>query len=150
MAAYTLIGSDSIVQVLTPTVSQEMVAATISTEPHGVIATVLVSKTAFDSNQAAPELTAFADSIEAILAQGRAIGGTGTSSLDANGLQQYFVTFTVGYNAPGAPAGAVTVDVDVPVGLLTQSDPAIERVVIAEAEALVNKAYASLQSLAGG
>lgn len=150
MAGYTLIGSDSIVQVLTPTVTQDSVAATIQTSPTGVIATTLVSKVAFDNNSAAEELTAFADNIEQIIAGGEAVGGTGTSSLNASGLQVYYVTFTVAYNPPGAPAGAVTVDVDVPVGLLTQSDPTIERTVLAEAEAIIAKAYNSLKSMASG
>lgn len=150
MASYVLVGSDSIVQVLTPTVSEDMVAATIQTDTTGIIATMLVSQTAFDNNSAAEELTAFADNIEEIISQGHAVGGTGTSDLDANGLQVYYVTFTVGYNPTGAPVGTVTVDVDVPVNLLGQSDPAINTTVLGEAEDLVNAAYNSLVALAGG
>ena len=115
MASYTLIGNNAIVQVLSPTVSEDMQAATIQTIPTGIIATALVSQKSFTDDKAAESLTAFADNIETIIGQGKAVGGSGTSSLDASGLQAYFVTFTVGYDPPGAPTGTVTTDVDVPV-----------------------------------
>jgi hypothetical protein len=150
MASYTLIGSNSIVEVLTPTVSEDMVAATIQTSPTGVIATALVSQVSFTANSAAETLTALANNIEDIISQGKAIGGTGTSELDANGLQVYYVTFTVAYNPTGAPVGTVTVDVDVPINLLGVDDPEINTTLLGEAEDLVNAAYNSLVSLAGG
>jgi hypothetical protein len=150
MAGYTLIGSASIVQVLSPTVSEDMVAATILTKPTGVVATALVSQVAFDNNSAAEELSAVANNIETIIAQGKAVSGTSSQTLNASGLLDYFVTFTVAYNPPGAPAGAVTVDVDVPVNLISVSDPAINKVLLPQAEAIVDKAYQSLVSMAGG
>ena len=150
MASYAIKGSDSIVQVLTPTVSEDMVSVTILTSPTGIAATTLVSQTSFDDNKAAETLTAFADNIEQLIALGKAIGGTGSQTLDANGLLSYFVTFTVAYNAAGVPVNQVTVDVDVPVNLLTQTDPAINEVVFGEAEAKIDTAYNSLVSMAGG
>lgn len=124
--------------------------ATISTIPSGVVASKPVSRTAFDDNLAAPALTGFADAIEAVMSQGKAVGGTGTSDLDTNGLTEYFVTFTVGYDPPGAPPGQVTVDVDVPVGLLDLEDAEIGQTLLGEAEAKVDAAYNSLVSMAGG
>jgi hypothetical protein len=150
MAGYTLIGSDSVVQVLSPTVTQDSVVATIQTSPTGVVATTVVSQAAFDNNSAAEELTALADNIEELIAQGKATGGSGTSSLDSSGLTVYYVTFTVGYNPPNAPTGTVTVDVDVPVNLLTVSDPEINTTLLAEAEKLIDNAYNSLVALSGG
>lgn len=150
MAGYTLIASSSTRQVLSQTATQDAVLATIQTDQSEVIATTVVSRVSFDANQSAEELTALAENIEQIMSGGKAVGGTGTSDLDNNGLTEYFVTFTVGYNPPGAPPGQVTVDVAVPVGLLEVDDPAIERTLLAEAEAMIDKAYASLQSLAGG
>ncbi len=149
MAAYILIGNSSIVQVLGPKVSAEMEEVTIKTVPTGITAATLVSRDAFDAGTAAPTLEAFASSIEAIIGQGKAVGGSGTTELDANGLQQYFVTFEVGYNPPGAPPGTVTVDVDVPDGLLTSEDAQVGRVVFAQAVAMIDKAYDNLVSLSG-
>lgn len=150
MATYTLIGSASTVQVLSPTLSQDAVLATIQTVKTGVIATMAVSQVAFNNNGAAEELTALADSIDTIIGQGKAVGGTGTSSLDSNGLQQYFVTFTVAYNPPGAPSGQVTVDADVPVTLMSQSDAAIGETLLNEAEAIVNNSYQNLVNMSQG
>ena len=149
MAGYILIGSASIVQVLSPKVTQDTVVCTIKTVPTGIIATLPVSQVSFNSNGAAEQLTQFADNIEEIIAGGKAVGGSGTSSLDASGLTEYFVTFEVGYNPPGAPTGTVTVDVDVPVGLLIEQDALIGRTLFAEATALIDKAYKNLVALAG-
>lgn len=150
MASYTLIASTSTVQVLSTTGSQEAVVATIQTAPSGVVASIAVSRVSFDANSAAETLTALADNIETIIGQGKATGGTGTSDLDANGLTEYFVTFTVAYNPPSAPPGQVTVDVDVPVNLISVSDPTINETLLAEAEALIDKAYNSLVALSKG
>lgn len=150
MSSYSLWGSASIVQVLSPTVSEDMVQVTIETNPSGVFATTLVSQVSFNTNQAADQLTAFADAIEAIMSQGKAVGGTPSSKLDANGLQAFYVTFTVAYNPPNGPQGTITADVDVPVGLLDQADAEIGRTLQGEAEALIDAAYNSLVSMAGG
>lgn len=150
MASYTLIGNAPTIQVFSPTVSEDVQLATIQTNPTGVIATTPVSQASFSANSAAETLTALADNIETIIGQGKATGGTGTSELDANGLTEYYVTFTVSYNPAGAPAGAVTTEVDVPVNLLSVDDPEISRTLLAEAEALIDNAYNSLVALAGG
>lgn len=150
MASYTLIGSTSTTQVLSTTGSQEAVLATILTVPSNVTATIAVSRTSFDANQAAETLTALADNINNLMNGGHAIGGYGTSDLDNSGLTEYFVTFTVGYNPAGAPPGQVTVDVDVPVNLLSVDDPEINATLLAEAEALINDAYSHLVNMANG
>lgn len=130
--------------------SQDVQLATIQTTKSGVIATIAVSNTSFQSDGAAATLTALADNIETIIGQGKATGGTGTSELDANGLTVYYVTFTVAYNPPGAPTGTVTTEVDVPVNLISIDDPEINATLLAEAEALVNNAYNSLVALSQG
>lgn len=150
MASYVLKGSTSTVQVLSPTSSQEAVVATIETIPSGVIAYKAVSRVSFDTDMAAEQLTGFAEAIEAVMSQGKAVSGVGTSDLDSSGLTQYFVTFTVGYNPPGAPPGQVTVDVDVPVGLLDLEDAQIGQTLLSEAEDLIDKAYQNLVSLSKG
>lgn len=149
-SSYTLIGNAPTIQVLAPTVSQDVELATIQTSPTGIVATIAVSEKSFVKNMASETLTALANNIETIIGQGKAIGGTGTSSLDESGLTQYYVTFTVAYDAPGAPPGAVTTDVDVPVNLLSVDDPEINQTLLAEAEALVNNAYDHLVALSKG
>jgi hypothetical protein len=150
MSSYVLVGSSSIVQILGPNTSADMVSATIRTQPTGIVATTLVSQVAFDDGSAGPALTSFADAIETIIGQGKAVGGSGTSSLDASGLMSYFVTFEVAYSPAGAPTGTVTVDVDVSVGLLDTSDAEIGRTLMGEAEALINAAYDNLVALSQG
>ena len=150
MSTYTLVGSVSTIQVLSPTSTQEAVLATIQTTTSGVIASIPVSQVSFDANQAAETLTALADNIETIIGQGKAVGGVGTSDLQPSGLTVYYVTFTVGYDPPGAPPGQVTVDVDVPVNLLSIDDPEINQTLLTEAEAMINKAYNSLVAMSEG
>lgn len=150
MASYTLIGSVSTIQVLSTTTTQEAVLATIQTNPSNVVASIPVSQVSFEANSAAETLTALADNIETILGQGKAVGGVGSQDLDNSGLTVYFVTFTVGYDPPGAPPGQVTVDVDVPVNLLSIDDPEINQTLLGEAETLINNAYNSLVALSKG
>ena len=150
MASYTLKGSISTTQVLSATSSQEAVVATIATIPSGVVASKVVSRVSFDNNQAAEQLTAFADAIEAVMSQGQAVSAFGTSDLDSSGLTEYYVTFIVGYDPPGAPPGQVTVDVDVPVGLLDLEDGEIGLTLLGEAEQLVSDAYNKLVAMSQG
>lgn len=150
MSSYTLVGTVSVRQILGPQVSEEVVVCTIQTQPTGIVAATLVSQHAFDNGAAGPQLTNFAEAIEEIVSQGKVVGGSGSADLDASGLQEYFVTFEVGYNPPGAPRGTVTVDVPVPVGLLNTEDAELGRVLFGQAEAMIDKAYANLVALAQG
>lgn len=149
-ATWNPVTSQSSVQVTGPTSSQAVELVTIQTIPTGVIATIPVMKKEFDDNTAGPLLTTFADNIEAVISQGKAIGGTGTSSLDGSGLIEYFVTFTVSYDPPGVVAGDLTADVDVPIGLLSSADAEIGRTLVEQAEALVDDTYTSLVSMTNG
>lgn len=149
MASYILVGSSSIVQVLSPTVTADVVAATIQTVPSGIVATTTVPQSEFDSGAASATLASFADAIEAVIASGFVSGGSGSSSLDGSGLQQYFVTFEVVYDPPGAPSGTVTADVDVPVSFLSGvgSVPGVAR--RRGAMDLIGATYNNLVALSG-
>ena len=149
-AIYTLVGSVPSLRVLSPTVSQPIITATIQTAPTGIIAAYPLDEADFNAGTANVLLDGFATAIETIISQGHAIGGTGTSELDANGLIEYYVTFTVGYNPPGAPSGQVTAEVDVPVGLLQTGDSFAGVSPLGEAEALVDAAYNNLVKLSQG
>lgn len=150
MASYSLLASESTVQVLSPTVTNDVVYCTIQTTKSSVIASMPVSAVSFNLNQSAEELTAFADNIETIIGRGHVIAGQGAQTLDANGLLQDQVSFTVQYVPAGTTPTNITAEALVPVGLLSQSDPAINQVVLAEAEAIVTAVYNSLKSAAGG
>lgn len=147
--SYDLIGSRPLVQVLSATAVIPVQVCTIRTKPSGVIADLWVSETSFKADGAAEQLAAFADNIETIIGQGKAVGGTGTTTLDNNGLQAVFVTFTVAYVPPAGDTASITTDVDVPVGLLSSDDPAISRTFMQQAEAMIDDAWNNLASAAG-
>lgn len=149
-SSYTLIASAPTIQVLTPTTSQDIEVAVIQTTPTGVIASYPVDKITFDAGDSGPLLTDFADAIETVISQGKAIGGTGTSDLDVNGLTEYYVTFTVAYNAAGTPPNQVTTEVDVPIAMLSSQSSFRGGSLLGEAEALVNAAYDNLVKMASG
>lgn len=149
-ASYILFSATPIVQVLSPQVKQDVVVATVQTIPSGIIAATIVSQADFDNQVAGPALTGFANSIEAVIAGGKAVGGTGTTSLDDNGLQQYFVTFEVVYNPPGAPTGTVTADVDVPISLLGGTTGTSFQPHTSSAGEMIDAAYANLVALSQG
>ena len=146
--AYDLLSSNSTVQVLSPTLSQPAVDIWIATKPSHAVVNLVLDKGTFDSNEGNVVLALFAGEVEAVLAQGKAIGAVGTSDLDASGLREVFVTFTVGYAVPGSNLPPATVDVDVPVGLLAGAQGAEGGGALAEAEAMIDGAYAKLVALA--
>ena len=146
--AYDLLSSNSTVQVLSPTLSSPAVDVWISTKPSGAIVNLVLDKGTFDSNEGGVVLALFAGEVEAVLAQGKAISAVGTSDLDASGLREVFVTFTVGYTPPGSNLPPATVDVDVPVGWLAGAQGSAAAGGLAQAEALIDDAYAKLEAMA--
>lgn len=148
--SYDLIGSRELVQVLSPTSTIPVQVCTIRTKPSGVVADLWVLKETFDSGQAGPQLTTFADNIETIIGQGKATGGSPFTDLDGSGLQEVFVSFTVAYAPPGAAAGPITTDVNVPVGLLSESDAEIGRSLLTQAEAMIEDGWNNLVAAANG
>lgn len=151
MAVFSLIASETTVRVLGPTVVIPTEYVTIQTIPSGVIASLPVSKSEFDGGFAGPLLTDYANNIELLMRQPHVIAATGSQTLDANGLLEDNVVFTVEYVPAGANVTAVTTEAVVPSGLLSEGgDPSIERVLIAEAEAIITAAYDNLVKLAAG
>lgn len=150
MASYSLKASYSTVQVLSPTLTEEVVYCTIQTIPSNVVASLAVSQTSFDNNGAAETLTAFANNIEQIMQSANVNAAQGGQTIDATGLLEDNVVFIVDYEPPGTSGTAITAEADVPVGLLSQSDPAISEVLMQQADAIVNAVYANLKSAAGG
>lgn len=151
MASYTLIATESTVQVLSPTVVMDVVYCTIETSPSGVIASLPVSKAEFDAGAVGPLLGSYANDIEELVTYQHVIGGQGTQTIDATGLIQDNVAFVVQYVPPSQSGTAITAEAVVPSSLLSEGgDPQIENVLIAQAKAIIDGVYANLVSAAGG
>lgn len=150
MASYSLQGNYSTVRVLTPSLVQPIEYATIQTQPSGVIASLPVDEAVFKGGGAGPELTAFADAIEQLMARTEVIAGIGSQQLDPNGLLADYVTFTVQYVGPNTAASGVTAEADVPVGILNFTDAEIGTTFLGEAVAIITAAYDALRAAAGG
>lgn len=151
MAGYGIRASESTVQVLSPTVVINIEYVTIQTTPSGVIASLPVLRKEFDQGTAGPLLTSYADNIEQLMSFPHVIAGQGAQTLDANGLLADNVVFTVEYVPASGQATSVTAEAVVPTGLLSEGgDPAIERVLIAQAEAIIQNVYDNLAAMAEG
>lgn len=150
MATYSIQGSYSTVQVITPSLTQPIQYTTIQTDPSGVIASIALDKAEFDAHTASPLLQAFADAIETVMNHPEVIAGIGTQQLDENGLLSDYVTFTVQYSSPNTAKSGVTAEADVPVGLLNFTDGAIGALLLNQVDAILATAYNALQSAAGG
>jgi len=147
---YDLVATESSIQVLSPTVTQPVVNATMRTKPHGVIFEYWLDKADWDAGTAPIILESVAGGVEHIMATEPVIAGVGGSQLDANGLLAQYITFTVAYQVPGATTGPLTVDVDVPVTDFGQDTIAGSNFGLADAAAIINDAYAKLQAAAAG
>lgn len=150
MAAYSLVGSYSTVQVLSPTLINPVVYCTISTFPSGVIASMPVQETVFDSGAAGVELTDFAEAIEQIMGDTRVVAGVGEQTIDAAGLLADNVVFTVQYVGTNTPPSGVTAEAVVPVGYLNFADALIGQVSLGNVDALITTAYDNLAIAANG
>lgn len=150
MAGYSLVASETTTQVISPTVVIPIEYVTIQTTPSGVIASLPVMRSEFDAGAAGILLQDYANNIEQLMGMAHVIAGQGSQTLDANGLLADNVVFTVQYVPASGNATAVTAEAVVPTGLLSEGgDPAIERVLIQEAEAIINGVYNNLAALAG-
>jgi len=148
--AYSLVSSYSTVQVLTPTLINDVVYCTIRTQPSGVLASIPVQHKIFDAGQAGSVLAPFAQAIEQIMADPRVTAAQGVQALDDSGLLVDSVVFTVEYIDPvRAPSGA-TAAVTVGVGQLNFGDAQIGRTLLAGVEAKIDAVYGNLKAAAGG
>lgn len=150
MASYSIVGSYSTVQVITPSLVQPIQYTTIRTQPSGVVAAIALDQAEFNAGTSTPLLTAFADAIEQIMSRTEVIAGIGTQQLDANGLLADYVTFTVQYVGPNTASSGVTAEADVPVGMLNFTDGAIGSLLLQEVDAIIATAYDALAAAAAG
>lgn len=150
MATYSIVGSYSTVQSITPTLTQAIQYTTIQSDPSGVVASLPLDKGEFDKNEVGPQIQAFVDAIEEIMQRPEVIAGIGSQTIDPNGLLADYVVFTVQYSGPGAAPSGVTAQADVPTGMLNFTDGAIGGLLLQEVDAILAAAYNSLASAAGG
>ena len=149
MAGYSLIGSYTTVQVLSPTVVTPIEYCTIQTSPSGVIASIPVDETEFTVNGIGPILIAFAEAIETVMSDTRVISGVGNQTIDANGLLADNVTFTVQYTSASTPPSGVTAEALVPVELLNFSEEPRDQLHAAQVEKIIGDVYDVLKAAAG-
>jgi len=150
VASYVLIASESTVQVLSPTLVNDVVYCTIQTQPSGVIASMPVQADVFKVGGAGPELTAFTNAIEQIMDIEPVIAAVGEQSIDASGLLKDNVAFTVEYTPTSTTPTSVTAEALVPVGMLNFEDALIGRTLLAEVEAIIDGVYNNLKAAAEG
>lgn len=150
MAGYALKATYPTVQVLSPSLVNNVEYATIQTTPSLVIASMPIQKDVFDAGGGGPELRAFANAIEQIMADDRVVAAAGTQSLTQSGLTQDYVTFTVQYVPPGSSGTSITADADVRVASLNFEDGEIGRTLLASVEAIIDATYNNLVATANG
>lgn len=150
MASYTLLASESTVQVLSPTLTNDVVYCTIHTQPSGVIASMPVAKLAFDASSAQPELHAFATAIEQIMARPEVVAATGEQTIDRNGLLADNVTFMVQYTPAGTTPTEITADVVIRVAELNFEDALIGATLLEDVVAKITATYDRLKASASG
>lgn len=150
MASYTLISSYSTVQVLSPTVVNDVVYCTLQTIPHGVIASVPVDQTEFDVNGTGPILESTAEAIETVMTDSRVVSGSPNQTVDDSGLLQDNIVFVVQYVPTGSSGTNITANAVVPIALLNFSEEPRDQLHSAQVQSIIDGVYANLQNAAGG
>lgn len=147
---FNLVASQSSIQVISPTVVQEVVVITIQTRPHNVIADIWVTQQEWDTGATGVTLTGFAANIETVMRSPKVVGASTGQTLDANGLLQSEITFVVGYQPEGSAFPPATVDVTVPANQLRPEDVMGTEPGVTAALAAIDNAYQTLVAAAGG
>lgn len=146
---YTLVSSQSTIQVLSPTVVQDVVVCSIQTHPSQVIATLWVTRDEWDGGNAPATLDGFAANIETVMASPEVLSASSGPTLDASGLQSTEITFVVGYKKQGSPFPPATIDVSIPANQLRPGDVEGQEPGVQAALATIDAAYQQLVAAAG-
>lgn len=148
---YDLLASEATVHVLSTTDVVDAVRATVQSPRHGIIASSIVPQTIWGTALGADQLNQVAFDVDYIIDHTAAISAIGNQRIDANGLLEQVVTFTVGYTPPGSTNPPLTATVDVPMPWLEEliapgstSHPGLEKAI-----ALVEAEAERLQTMAG-
>lgn len=118
--AYNLLATEPTVHVLSTTDVIDATRATIQSPSHGIVAASIVPQTIWGTTQGINQLNQVAFDVDYIIDHTPATAAIGNQSIDANGLLQQVVTFTVEYQPPGSTAPPLIGTVDVPMPLLEE------------------------------
>jgi hypothetical protein len=141
--SYKILTSSSTVQVISSTATVDAVMVTIQTLPSNVTAGITMPAEQFAGNLGEGLLTPYRNVIEQIMGDGKVIAAVGLQTLDANGLLQDAITWTVGATPPGSPAGPLTVQVTT--ALVTPiNSTTLLTAYLSESEAAIDAAYSNL------
>jgi len=124
MAFYNLLATEQTVHVLTTLDTIDAVRATIQSPVHQITAASIVPLDAWGTETGINQLRQVAFDVDWLIDNTPAIAGIGNQSIDANGLTQQVVTFTVAYSPPGSTNPPLTSTVDVPMPWLEEPIPA--------------------------
>ena len=149
-STYALVGSYSTVQVLSPTLVNDIVYCTIQTQPHNVIASIPVQQSVFDQGQSGVQLTNFAQAIEYVMTDPRVIAGVGSQTIGDTGLLADYVVFTVQFIDQALAPNGATALASVGVGSLDFSEALIGQTLRASVIGIIDAVYANLKAAAGG
>ena len=150
MAVYSLLGSYSTVQILAPTLSRPVLYCTIQTHPSDVIASMPIPENATGVASGNPELTAYADAIEQIMARDEVIGAVGSQEQLPGGLLRDNVVFTVEYVPPGSTGTSITGEATVHSASLNFEDDLIGVTLLESVLGIIGAVYDGLKQTAGG
>ena len=150
MAAYELLSSLSTVQVLSPTVVNEVVYVTIATLPNHFIVSTPLETFLIGTGEDVLILEFFSGNVEGLVNEGKAVSAVGVQSLDASGLLADQVSFTVRYVPPGTGNTAITGEALVPTTLLATAGATAGDTSYVQAQAIIEGVYQNLVKLAGG
>lgn len=148
--AYNLLASESTVHVLSTQDTIDAQRATIETSSHNAVVSSIVPQTIWGTAEGTNQLNQVAFDVDYIIDHTAAIAAIGNQSIDASGLLQQVVTFTVAYTPAGSTLPPLTTTVDVPMPLLEEviapngPHPGLDAAI-----AIVDAAEASLQHMAG-
>lgn len=147
---YALLASYTTVQVVSPTLVNDVLYCTVSTLPSGVIASLPVPQGEFESVLTSVVLEGYALAIEEVMKLPSVTAGSGIQTIDTSGLLADAVSFTVQYVQSGTSGTSVTAQAVVPVTELQGVETSPGVIDITAAKAIIDGVYASLQNAAGG
>lgn len=110
-ASYEIIASAPTILVVSPTLVVDVIQVTIRVSPSGAIVSMPQTDDLFGTAEGNYDLGQLAVLVEDVLSAGKATSATGGQSIDASGLLQDTVTFTVSYKPPGSILPPLTVEV---------------------------------------
>lgn len=142
--------SESTTQTITPDLTSDAFRVSVSTNPGGVLAGIVMPAAWFTTDEAATVLGTFNDNIETLFSGEQVASATGGQLIDQNNLIQENVFFTVSYTPPGGTGTPLTVEVPIASNdLASISSPANPQPFVAAAAA-INAAYEALVALYHG